>query len=231
MSVVNYSELDYKRPKKDKYLFPTWAVGIGWGMASLSAIWIPIVIIYRLAKNGVSGEVRISKLLGWGWVLGGGGVWPPSRQYGSPSLSSTDWQRTELVERYVSVNPWGGDGPWGLGEGLLGWGSAVGIGWGMASLSAIWIPIVIIYRLAKNGVSGEVSISKLLGWGWALGIGWGSWGDGPWGLGGHVLPLSNMDPHRYHLQTRKERSKRRGTHQLTRWSWRGEGDYYLQPCK
>ena len=62
MSVVNYSELDYKRPKKDKYLFPTWAVGIGWGMASLSAIWIPIVIIYRLAKNGVSGEVRISKL-------------------------------------------------------------------------------------------------------------------------------------------------------------------------
>ena len=138
-----------------------WAVGIGWGMASLSAIWIPMVIIYRLAKNGVSGEVCISKLLGWAlgirWGSWGGdgpwglvGAWPPSRQYGSPSLSSTDWQRMEWAERYVSVNsmPWRGRGRWG-----------------MASLLAIWIPIVIIYRLAKNGVSGEICISKLEGHG------------------------------------------------------------------
>ncbi|KAK3099818.1 hypothetical protein FSP39_010251 [Pinctada imbricata] len=59
MSVVNYSELDYRRPKKDLYVFPSWAVGIGWGMAALSAIWIPIIIIYKLYKGGCSaGSLR-----------------------------------------------------------------------------------------------------------------------------------------------------------------------------
>ncbi|XP_061163730.1 sodium- and chloride-dependent taurine transporter-like isoform X2 [Saccostrea echinata] len=56
MSVVNYSELDYKRPTKPKYFFPTWAVGIGWGMAAFAAMWIPIMIIYRFVRLGFSRE-------------------------------------------------------------------------------------------------------------------------------------------------------------------------------
>ena len=57
MSVVNYSELDYKRPTKPKYFFPTWAVGIGWGMAAFAAVWIPLMILYRFCKMGFSREV------------------------------------------------------------------------------------------------------------------------------------------------------------------------------
>lgn len=52
MSVVNYSELDYKRPTKPLYKFPTWAVGIGWGMAAFAAIWIPLMILYRFYERG-----------------------------------------------------------------------------------------------------------------------------------------------------------------------------------
>lgn len=56
MSVVNYSELDYKRPTKPLYKFPTWAVGIGWGMAAFAAIWIPLMILYRFYERGISRE-------------------------------------------------------------------------------------------------------------------------------------------------------------------------------
>lgn len=58
MSVVNYSELDYKRPTKPLYKFPTWAVGIGWGMAAFAAIWIPLMILYRFYERGISREVK-----------------------------------------------------------------------------------------------------------------------------------------------------------------------------
>lgn len=56
MSVVNYSELDYKRPTKPLYMFPTWAVGIGWGMAAFAAVWIPLMILYRFYERGISKE-------------------------------------------------------------------------------------------------------------------------------------------------------------------------------
>lgn len=62
MSVVNYSELDYKRPTKPLYKFPTWAVGVGWGMAAFAAIWIPLMILYRFYERGISKEVKKFKI-------------------------------------------------------------------------------------------------------------------------------------------------------------------------
>lgn len=50
MSIINYSELTYKRPS-DTYIYPQWAVGIGWAMATLSAIWIPIIAFYMIFKH------------------------------------------------------------------------------------------------------------------------------------------------------------------------------------
>ncbi|XP_023931084.1 sodium- and chloride-dependent taurine transporter [Lingula anatina] len=46
MSAINYSELTYDRPA-GKYIYPDWAVGIGWALACCSAIWIPLVAVYK----------------------------------------------------------------------------------------------------------------------------------------------------------------------------------------
>ena len=70
MSAINYSELDYKRPgSKGTYIYPDWAVGIGWALAATSAIWIPIVALYKWIKNGANMEVGGSD--GWsvGWLV------------------------------------------------------------------------------------------------------------------------------------------------------------------
>jgi len=56
MSAINYSELDYKR-KDGLYVYPQWAVAIGWGMAGLSAIFIPLMAIYPFFKYGFTMEV------------------------------------------------------------------------------------------------------------------------------------------------------------------------------
>ncbi|KAL8576383.1 hypothetical protein ACOMHN_048950 [Nucella lapillus] len=57
MSAINYSELEYARPgSKGTYVYPSWAVGIGWALAATSAIWIPIVAIYKWVKNGATLE-------------------------------------------------------------------------------------------------------------------------------------------------------------------------------
>ncbi|KAK7474267.1 hypothetical protein BaRGS_00034510 [Batillaria attramentaria] len=57
MSAINYSELDYQRPgSKGTYIYPDWAVGIGWALAATSAVWIPIVAIYKWVKNGATLE-------------------------------------------------------------------------------------------------------------------------------------------------------------------------------
>lgn len=60
MSIINYSELTYERPS-GIYVYPDWAVGIGWAMAMLSAVWIPIIAIYMLFKNllksGKTGDI------------------------------------------------------------------------------------------------------------------------------------------------------------------------------
>ncbi|XP_021362201.1 sodium- and chloride-dependent taurine transporter-like [Mizuhopecten yessoensis] len=47
MSAINYAELDYRRPDST-YVYPQWAVGIGWTMAGFSAIWIPLTAIFKL---------------------------------------------------------------------------------------------------------------------------------------------------------------------------------------
>ncbi|XP_064609914.1 sodium- and chloride-dependent taurine transporter-like [Liolophura sinensis] len=60
LGVINYSELSYKRPSV-VYEYPAWAVGIGWCLALISIIWIPIVMIYKLIKY--SNVIRILKLL------------------------------------------------------------------------------------------------------------------------------------------------------------------------
>ena len=51
MSTINYSELDYKRPK-GVYSYPNWAVAVGWIMAAFAAMWIPIGWIYHIIRYG-----------------------------------------------------------------------------------------------------------------------------------------------------------------------------------
>ena len=51
MSAINYSELDYSRPD-GTYVYPSWAVGIGWAMAAFGAIWIPIVFVGHILRVG-----------------------------------------------------------------------------------------------------------------------------------------------------------------------------------
>ena len=48
MSTISYSELTYGRPTQEMdYVYPDWAVGIGWGMAAIAASTIPITAIYN----------------------------------------------------------------------------------------------------------------------------------------------------------------------------------------
>ncbi|XP_060602808.1 sodium- and chloride-dependent taurine transporter-like [Ruditapes philippinarum] len=55
LSTIDYSELDYSRPK-GTYVYPQWAVGIGWAMAAFAAIWIPIGWIYHIIRYGKDWE-------------------------------------------------------------------------------------------------------------------------------------------------------------------------------
>ncbi len=58
MSIVEYSELDYKRPG-GTYIYPDWAVSVGWSLAGASAICIPVVAVYNIITYRMRGEVRI----------------------------------------------------------------------------------------------------------------------------------------------------------------------------
>ncbi|XP_046331790.1 sodium- and chloride-dependent GABA transporter 2-like [Haliotis rufescens] len=49
MSAINYSELTYERPS-GVYVYPNWAVAIGWTMACLSIVWVPIIAVYKYIK-------------------------------------------------------------------------------------------------------------------------------------------------------------------------------------
>ena len=61
MSAINYSELTYERPSEE-YVYPDWAVGIGWALASSSALCIPIYAIYITCKfTIVEGKVSVGK--------------------------------------------------------------------------------------------------------------------------------------------------------------------------
>ncbi|XP_076446332.1 sodium- and chloride-dependent taurine transporter-like [Babylonia areolata] len=61
MSAINYSELSYGRPGNKVYKYPDWAVGIGWTLAAASAIWVPIVGLYKWVRNGAN--LKTLKLL------------------------------------------------------------------------------------------------------------------------------------------------------------------------
>lgn len=52
LSTISYSELSYDRPSKETYHYPAWAVGIGWSLAGIAAIWIPIAWVYHVVKYG-----------------------------------------------------------------------------------------------------------------------------------------------------------------------------------
>lgn len=47
MGAISYSELTYKR-KTLEYLYPSWAIGVGWILALVSVVWIPIIFVKRL---------------------------------------------------------------------------------------------------------------------------------------------------------------------------------------
>ncbi|ELT99233.1 hypothetical protein CAPTEDRAFT_119450 [Capitella teleta] len=58
MSSINYRELTYTRPS-GVYVYPDWAVSIGWFLASLSTICIPVLAIYHCMKFTKAGRVTI----------------------------------------------------------------------------------------------------------------------------------------------------------------------------
>ncbi|XP_050415398.2 sodium- and chloride-dependent taurine transporter [Patella vulgata] len=62
MGTISYSELTYKR-KLVTYTYPTWAIGIGWCMALVSIVFIPIVMVFKLLKAKGSFKTRITELL------------------------------------------------------------------------------------------------------------------------------------------------------------------------
>nr|WLN44336.1 NTT4 [Sinonovacula rivularis] len=60
VGVISYSNLSYER-KSVTYLYPTWAIMIGWVMASASIIWIPVVAVYRLWEQEGSLSQRLKE--------------------------------------------------------------------------------------------------------------------------------------------------------------------------
>ena len=50
IGAISYSELDYKR-KTFTYQYPKWAIGVGWVLALISVIWIPIIFVTRLLQT------------------------------------------------------------------------------------------------------------------------------------------------------------------------------------
>ncbi|ESO93868.1 hypothetical protein LOTGIDRAFT_209410 [Lottia gigantea] len=56
LSAINYSELTYDRPR-GTYVYPDWAVGIGWAMACVSVIFIPLKALHVFIKYGFTKEV------------------------------------------------------------------------------------------------------------------------------------------------------------------------------
>ncbi len=57
MSTISYSDLDYKRPS-GVYVFPRWAIAVGWTIAVIPLIWLPIYAIYQAVRITRRGQVR-----------------------------------------------------------------------------------------------------------------------------------------------------------------------------
>ena len=47
LCLVTYSDLTYNR----HYTYPSWAIAIGWGLASCSVIMIPLVAVVRMIRT------------------------------------------------------------------------------------------------------------------------------------------------------------------------------------
>ena len=66
MGCISYSDLTYKR-KTVTYEYPGWAIGVGWTLAFISVIFIPIVMVFRiLSTSGSLGEVSNFGPFFWG---------------------------------------------------------------------------------------------------------------------------------------------------------------------
>ena len=57
MSAYKYSALTYERPG-GVYVYPGWAVGLGWSLAGISIALVPIMTLYNGYKFIRSGKVR-----------------------------------------------------------------------------------------------------------------------------------------------------------------------------
>jgi len=62
MGCVSYSELTYTRTT-GTYIYPPWAIGIGWSLALVSVVLIPICIVQRLLTTAGTLRQRIHHLI------------------------------------------------------------------------------------------------------------------------------------------------------------------------
>ena len=62
LGCISYSELTYKR-KTLTYEYPSWAIGVGWSLACVSVVLIPIFIVQRiLTTPGTLTEVSTTHI-------------------------------------------------------------------------------------------------------------------------------------------------------------------------
>jgi hypothetical protein len=57
MSAISYSELTYDRKSMGTYVYPKWAVSIGWLLACTSFIGIPVYMIQEVVSAKRKGKV------------------------------------------------------------------------------------------------------------------------------------------------------------------------------
>ena len=56
MAAIDYTELTYKRPS-GVYVYPGWAIAVGWMLAVASIICVPIMSVYKILQYRWSGKV------------------------------------------------------------------------------------------------------------------------------------------------------------------------------
>ena len=54
--------VQYKTPTLGKYVYPPWAVNMGWMMVAFILLWVPLFAIWTFCKNGAC-EVRMVQFL------------------------------------------------------------------------------------------------------------------------------------------------------------------------
>ncbi|KAF6036251.1 hypothetical protein EB796_005459 [Bugula neritina] len=58
MNCISYSRLTYKFSAQHTYIYPNWAISIGWLMACSSIIMVPIFMIYAVVKRILTGGLN-----------------------------------------------------------------------------------------------------------------------------------------------------------------------------